>query len=183
MAADIAIERLGKISILADWPREQLAELLTHCELQTFAAGETIVGEGAEERALYFLLEGSAKVGLYVTRVGEEVLADLSAGSVFGEVSFFHAAKHSATIRCLEAATVLKLTRAKYDELKRQGSVMALRLGASTAELLADLLQRTNVWMSQHLTDQADRLVLEMWSGYRDRVRTGYNTSGGFHVT
>lgn len=183
MAADIAIERLGKFSILCDWPREELAELMTHCESQLFAAGDTIVSEGAEERALYFLLEGSARVVLHVTRVGEEVLADLPAGSVFGEVSFFHAATHSATIQCVEPALVLKLTRAKYDELKSQGKTAALRLGASIAELLAERVQRTNVWMAQHLTEQGDQLVLQMWSAYRDRVHTSNYSPGGFHVT
>ena len=80
-------------------------------ERKTYDRGTTIVFEGSDERGLYVLLKGSARVSERVElenqRHIQPGLCDLQKGDVFGELSLFEEAPRSASVIALEACELL----------------------------------------------------------------------------
>src|SRR5205085_3421488 len=110
-----------------------------------------------QERALIIVLDGSVQVRLTVPHLGEALVAQFPARSVFGELSFFHAAPHSATVLCVEPARLLRLQRRKFEGLKAVNNLVALTLAANAAEILAERLQQMDLWLAQRLAESEDQ--------------------------
>lgn len=76
-----------------------------------FEAGSTIIVEGAEERTLYLIEQGRARVLERVELEGrrhiQPGLCDLGPGEVFGELSLFQAVPRSASVVAVERCEVL----------------------------------------------------------------------------
>jgi CRP-like cAMP-binding protein len=76
-----------------------------------FEAGATIIVEGAEERTLYLIAQGSARVLERVELEGrrhiQPGLCDLGPGEVFGELSLFEAVPRSASVVAVDRCEVL----------------------------------------------------------------------------
>ena len=162
-----------------------IEELTAHVTTVTVAAGNPVFESGAEERALYFLLEGTVEIELIVPFVTEVVLDELAPVCVFGESSFFHGNSHSVTARALTEVTVARLERSDYDRLLDTNSLAACRLGANAAEVLAAKLQRTDAWIVETMqTEEAHRVRQKFWDfrqelGHRfDRPEGGGFSAG-----
>src|SRR6187402_394656 len=119
---------LRDIPLLAGLDDRELGEFISHCETAICPPETVIVAQGAEERTLMIVLDGAVQVRLTVPHVGETVVAELPAQSVFGEVSFFHAAPHSATVFCVESARLLRLQYSKFEQLKSENNRLAFVL-------------------------------------------------------
>lgn len=173
---------LRGIPLLAGLDDVALTELISHCEAAICPPQSIIISQGAQERALIIVLDGNVQIRLAVPHVGDELVAELPAGSVFGEVSFFHAAPHSATVQCVEPARLLRLQRSKFDELKAANNVTALTLAANAAEILAERLQQVDRWIAQRLTEVQDQRIHQSWRAFRERLGHPAYVSGGFKV-
>lgn len=70
--------------------------------LKTFKDGDVIVSEGAEDRSIYLIEKGAARVSERVqledNRHIQPGLCDLSSDDIFGELSLFEAAPRSASV-------------------------------------------------------------------------------------
>jgi CRP/FNR family cyclic AMP-dependent transcriptional regulator len=85
--------RLKTVSILNALSLRQLTALAKDVEVQDFDAGQTVVKHGAKGDGLFLILQGSVAV-----RRGGRVLAKLSAGQFFGEMSLFDNEPRSADV-------------------------------------------------------------------------------------
>ena len=63
-------------------------------------------------------MQGSCEVVKKNKSKSQKQLATLEAGAVFGEMSFFAKAPHSATVRALTAVKVMRLTRENFEVLQ-----------------------------------------------------------------
>lgn len=183
MSTLVLPQELHGVPLLAGLDDGELATFISHCEATHCPSERIVISQGDEDRALYFILDGSAEVVIDVPHVGEEVVATLAPKSTFGEASFFHPAPHCATVRCTEAVRLLRLRYEKYEQLKFENDRIALRIGSNAASVLAARLQETDVWFGEHLTQLQDRRMHESWLRFRQRVgHSSVMPSGGFHV-
>ena len=93
--------------------------ILTNPELQAlgiaqrrvYETGDAIITEGAEDRCVYLLEQGVARVSERVEIEGakhiQPGLCDLAGGDVFGELSLFEAAPRSASVVAVERCEAL----------------------------------------------------------------------------
>lgn len=125
----ISATDLRDIQLLAGLDDYELDEFIRHCETAICPPETIIIAQGDEERALVIVLDGAVQVRLAVPHVGEAVVSELPARCVFGEVSFFHATPHSATVFCVESARLLRLQYSKFEQLKSGNNRLALVLG------------------------------------------------------
>jgi CRP-like cAMP-binding protein len=139
---------------------------------------------GTEDRALYFLLEGSIEIQLDVPFAPQQVLAELQPVSVFGESSFFHPDVHSATACATSESTVIKLGRIAYQGLLDTHNISALRLAANAAEILAAKLQHTDAWIAQLVTNEQMHRIQQKWWDFRQSLGHSFSrpAGGGFSV-
>jgi hypothetical protein len=90
---------------------------------QTYLAGEAIVTEGEAGDRLCIINRGEV-----VVRKGSRVLARLSAGDFFGEMSLFDDAPRSATVAAVGEVEVLELERQRFHSLVQQRPSILIEL-------------------------------------------------------
>jgi NADH dehydrogenase len=84
-----------------------------------FEAGQTVFSEGELGDRVYILLSGRAEVvrrrlSSSTGEATEQLLATLGPGECFGEMALLESAPRNATIRCLEAMTVLSIPKREF---------------------------------------------------------------------
>lgn len=179
MPSAVTATQLSEVPLLHNFESDEIAQLLEACELVDYTAGQTVVQEGDEQRALYVVVSGDVEVFLAVAGLQEAIVATLGPKSVFGEASFFHASPHTATARCRTAVSLARLNRAKYDELVAAGSRAAYRLSANAAEILASRLHATDQWLVRLLAENQTAMVAS-WQRFRERLGTSFEPVRGF---
>lgn len=82
-----------------------------------FEPGQTVFNEGELGDRVYILLAGRAEVvrrRSTGTSIADQILATLGPGECFGEMALLESAPRNATVRCLEAMTVLSIPKREF---------------------------------------------------------------------
>ncbi len=125
---------LGKLTEL---DRETLAPYLERIEV---SPGTEIVREGESDRAMYFVLSGSARI----SRRGLE-LREVRHGDHFGELALIAGRPRAASITSNTPLSVALLTYERYQDLSKEHPGLALRLVQELVNGVADrLLEMTD---------------------------------------
>jgi CRP-like cAMP-binding protein len=82
---------------------------------ERFAAGALIIRQGEAGDKLYLLYGGRVEVTRSLPNGREDHVAELVPGDVFGEIALLNRSPRTRSIRCLEPATVLSLTREAFE--------------------------------------------------------------------
>ncbi|MBN1268417.1 MAG: cyclic nucleotide-binding domain-containing protein [Kiritimatiellae bacterium] len=138
------IESLDRIPFLDSFKGDYLEEMFKASELREYEPGETIIAEGALDRAIYFLLIGEVKV----MKGGVEIARIARYGEIFGEQALIDNTARSATVvaaapcfcMSVDAQFIEKLQPAEqaacYTVIYRiSAHVLSERLKKTTAEL------------------------------------------------
>jgi NADH dehydrogenase len=80
---------------------------------QRFEPGETVFRQGDLGDRIYIVLAGKAEVVRQGPR-GEQLLAHIGPGEFFGEMALLGSAPRNATVRCVEATTVLGIPKREF---------------------------------------------------------------------
>jgi CRP-like cAMP-binding protein len=180
LMTQIPLDSLGRFGLFEGMSPAEVGSVAEACTEVNFAAGELILIEGQVARALWLLIEGKVEVDLHVAGAGERIIAELSAPSIFGESSFFHAHPHSASVKTLSPTRLLKLDRSRFEQLAAENNIAALRLGVKAAELLAGRLYQTDRFVEQILQSQMDRKVHAAWRHLREGLGQGPESAAPF---
>ncbi|MBW3543122.1 MAG: cyclic nucleotide-binding domain-containing protein [Planctomycetes bacterium] len=165
-------------SVLADCPlftgleSAERDEILAAMERETHAAGELILREGRSIQILWIITRGRCEVLKSMTSGGHQQLAVLEPGAVFGEMSFFHPAPHSASIRTLTEVEVLRLSREKYDQLACDGSIVGYRMASNAGRVLAERLRRMDEWVCEMVARPGGETHRDEWREFQKKLYT-----------
>lgn len=107
---------------------------------QRFEPGETVFRQGDLGDRIYIVLAGRAEV-VRASPGGEQVLAEVGPGEFFGEMALLSSLPRNATVRCMEATTVLGIPKREFGLLAANlpglkqsfEDVMRVRMGAPAA--------------------------------------------------
>jgi CRP-like cAMP-binding protein len=113
----------------ADW-----ATIFSHAEVRRIGEGLALVQAGEEDRAIYFLTEGT--VGVRLPR-DEGAFKSIDAPSVLGELAFFDAYPRSATLDAQTDVEVVRLDEAAFDRLLADAPDLANAMLRDLARILA----------------------------------------------
>lgn len=95
---------------------EDLQRLSALLEAERFASGDKIFVEGEPGDTLYIVAEGQVRISRHMPGLGEEALAILDRGEVFGEMAWIDASPRSAdAIAHTGGSTVLAIGRQHLD--------------------------------------------------------------------
>jgi len=103
--------RLRSFPLFADLGERELATLASVTRRQSFDDGERVFSEGEPGRAMYLVEGGRVRISKTLPGMGEEALAILGPGSVFGEMAVLDGSPRSADAIVHEHAEVLVLDR------------------------------------------------------------------------
>jgi serine/threonine protein phosphatase PrpC len=101
----LKVDTLRQVYLFQHLEIKEIAALVQSGLVHRLQPGEVIVEEGAQEnQSLYVILEGEVEV-----LKGEEILATLSSGNHFGEMSLLLESPRTATVKAKRATSVLEL--------------------------------------------------------------------------
>jgi len=137
---DETVRLLAATEIFGEVEPRELQEVATVAVPRHWDRGEVIFREGDVGDTCYLLRSGA----ILLTREHQDgrmvALAELRAGSLFGELAMFRGERRSATAEVIEAASALALLATDMQRLVRRNPELALRLLAN----LAERVSRTN---------------------------------------
>jgi CRP-like cAMP-binding protein len=105
---------------------------------------QDIVLQGSSDTAVYVVLRGAFEATVTSADADERVVATMTEGSVFGELSFLDDLPRSATVRATEPSEVLRLDRGGFTELEEQQPRAASRIYRDLARVATRRLRHAN---------------------------------------
>jgi CRP/FNR family transcriptional regulator, cyclic AMP receptor protein len=138
------LDAIRGLDMFKDLDNEQVAALFRIAKEQDFAAGTTIVREGAPGGMLHILLDGRVEVRKKPASGEDKPLASLGAGTVFGEMSLFDGYPYSASVVATEPVRTLSIFRNDFLQLAETEPFIAFKLTANLLVLLSHKLRKTN---------------------------------------
>lgn len=147
--------------------REQIKPLLERC---AFSKGDVILREGKSTQFLWIVAGGRCEVFKMNGHGAEQQLAVLEPGAVFGEMSFFEPAPHSASVRTLCNCEVVRMSPEKFDQLQKQCPEAAYKLARRIISVLAQRLRKMDDWTAELVDRPETPRQREEWLEFRAKL-------------
>jgi CRP-like cAMP-binding protein len=126
-------------------PRER-KQILGKFTMEKFPLGATVLQEGESGDSLYIIKKGEVEVFTFTTQ-GEKVkLAQLKEGDFFGEISLLTGRPRTASVKVLQPAELVRLTKEDFDAITVNHPEVAKILEESLHFRLGDKLQALGVF-------------------------------------
>lgn len=139
---DIAL--LKQAPIFADLDEGELARIAEVCKEQKFQGAETVFKEGEPGNRLYIIAEGEVRISRNIPGSGEEALAVLKKGSVFGEMAIFDRSERSTDAIANADSVLITITRSDFELLMDFNRDIAYKVLWAVVRLLSARLRVTN---------------------------------------
>ncbi len=131
------VAALASCALFSGLPEDGLARLADGSRALRFAPGEAVVREGERSGALFVVTDGDAAVVR-----GDDEIARIGPGEVFGEMAFLSGAPRAATVRAVGALEVVEVDSRALGALLREHVELAEELARRMAEREQDLAAR-----------------------------------------
>ena len=168
-------ESLTALQIFHGLSAEDAAIVCESLETQTYKPEESILNEGESVQALWIILSGKCVVSRNCGDAHEHELAVLTAGDVFGEMSFLRKAPHSASIRAVTEVTVCAYHHEHFEKLTARHPAAAGAIVGNIATVLAERLRRMDTWVCDLFDGPAGDNHRDEWKSFRSAVYTNWN--------
>ncbi|HWZ88864.1 MAG TPA: cyclic nucleotide-binding domain-containing protein, partial [Polyangiaceae bacterium] len=138
------IEQLAKIDLFAGLKPQAIELIAKVATEENHALGTKIFQHGDAGDKLYLILEGKVRISRDVPGMGEEALAVLGPGQIFGEMALLDESPRSASARSLEVTKTLALYRNDLSRLINTDPLTACHIYHALARIVGDRLRSTN---------------------------------------
>ncbi|MBI5075429.1 MAG: cyclic nucleotide-binding domain-containing protein [Nitrospirae bacterium] len=134
---------LQKVHLFKGLRRNLLMKLLVDLVEKEYEPGEVIFSEGEIGKALYIILSGSVSI---TKKCGEthSVLAELPAGSYFGELALIDQMPRFATAAAVERTTLLIMYKSYFDDLIKGSPAISSRVLLNLVGLLSAYVRKNH---------------------------------------
>jgi len=139
---DIAL--LKQAPIFADLDEGELARVVEVCKEQKFQGAETVFKEGEPGNRLFLIAEGEVRISRNIPGSGEEALAVLKKGSVFGEMAIFDHSERSTDAIANTDSVLLTISRSDFELLLDFNRDIAYKVLWAAVRILSARLRVTN---------------------------------------
>ncbi|MBO9998260.1 MAG: cyclic nucleotide-binding domain-containing protein [Cyanobacteria bacterium SID2] len=127
--------------ILGELNNEDLDWIARQGRKRNLQAGDTLIYEGQQINALYFVLSGAFSVVLLPP--ADRELARIASGEVIGEISFVDNRLPIATVKAIETSIVLEIPRYRIETKLLQDLGFASRFYRGLSLCLSDRMRAT----------------------------------------
>jgi CRP-like cAMP-binding protein len=138
------IEQLRKVELFAGLSDEALATVAKVATEESHALGTKVFQHGDPGDKLYLILDGKVRISREVPGMGEEALAVLGPGKIFGEMALLDDAPRSADARVHERCRLLAIPKDGFDDLLFMDKDLAYEVMWSVVRMLVGRLRETN---------------------------------------
>ena len=135
---------LAKVPFFDGLSREALSLIAQVTAEETHGTGTRIFQYGDPGDKLFVIVEGKVRISREVSGLGEEALAVLGAGEVFGEMALLDESSRSADARAHERCRLLVIPKDDFDDLLFLHKDLAFEVLWSCVRTLSARLRETN---------------------------------------
>jgi CRP-like cAMP-binding protein len=135
---------LKNVAIFKDLDDGELERVAEVCREMSFEGGDYVFREGEAGNRLYLILEGEVRISRTIPGSGEEALAILKPGSLFGEMSVFDRSERSTDAISNGGCKCLTISRSDFELLLDFNREIAYKVLWSCVRLLSHRLRSTN---------------------------------------
>ncbi len=135
---------LKGIAIFQDLDEGELARVAEVCRTQELVSGEYVFREGEPGNRLFLVIEGAVRISRMIPGSGEEALAILKEGALFGEMSVFDRSERSTDAISNGGCKLLTISRSDFELLLDFNRELAYKVLWSCTRLLSGRLRATN---------------------------------------
>lgn len=168
-------DELVKLQIFSGISDADAATICSSLITKEYTTGQNILNEGESVQALWIILSGECTVTRSCDSSSDHVLAMLTPGDVFGEMSFVRTAPHSASITAISDVTVCAWHRDDYLKLQRERPEAAWRIASNIAAVLAERLRRMDNWVCDLFARPEEESHRDEWKSFRSAVYTNWD--------
>jgi CRP/FNR family transcriptional regulator, cyclic AMP receptor protein len=168
------LHELEPCPLLRDLDKSQLTDVFELAEFERFDVGEAILDQGKMFQAIWMIVRGECEVTRACGPDEERQLAVLDSGGVFGEMSFFQEAPHSANVRALTEVETVRLSPQAFEKLKKRNLSAAYRITENLVRLLSDRLRRMDNWTCELVQESNDRQRHDDWQDFQSKLYTDW---------
>jgi CRP-like cAMP-binding protein len=137
------IEKLSKVPLFKGLTPTALELISRVASEESHALGTKIFQHGDPGDKLYIILEGRVRISRDIPGMGEEALAVLGPGSVFGEMALLDEAPRSADARVHERCRLLTVSKDAFEDLLFLHKELAYEVLWSVVRMLVQRLRET----------------------------------------
>ncbi len=175
MASKEALEALRLIPLFEKVGDADLEVLADHLIERRYPQNSVVVEEGLPGDYMYILREGRVKVTKLSDDGREKILEILGPGAFFGEMSLLDRSPRSASVRTLDPARVVALSRTDFlDSLRKSPD-----LSMAVIQVLTQRLR----YAGEHTSSLSFESVKERTKGLFRRMASDVSTREGHHMT
>jgi CRP-like cAMP-binding protein len=135
---------LRTVPLFTDLDDTELAAVAEVCREERFVSGEYIFREGESGNRLYLITEGEVRISRDVPGSGEEALAVLKPGAVFGEMAVLNRGERSTHAISNGGTVALTISRSDFEMLLDLNRELAYKVLWAVARLLSVRLRGAN---------------------------------------
>lgn len=138
------IDQLANVTLFKGLTRDALEMIAQVATEEVHPLGTKIFQHGDVGDKLYLILEGKVRISREVQGMGEEALAVLGKGAVFGEMSLLDESPRSADARVHERCRLLAISKDGFDDLLFLHKDLAYEVLWNCVRMLTGRLRETN---------------------------------------
>ena len=135
---------LRTVPLFTDLDDTELAAVADLCREERFVSGDYIFREGESGNRLYLITEGEVRISRDVPGSGEEALAVLKSGAVFGEMAVFDRSVRSTPAISNGGTVALTIARSDFELLLDLNRELAYKVLWAVTRLLSARLRNAN---------------------------------------
>lgn len=133
---------LNDIDLFADLTPEELADIQSACQWQTFGSGDDIFTKSSTSRDVFFVVAGRVRIVNFSLTGREVAYAEVGAGACFGELSALDGKPRSASIVALEDCVLASLAPEAFLDVLRKFPNVGLRVLQKLAAMVRSADER-----------------------------------------
>jgi CRP/FNR family transcriptional regulator, cyclic AMP receptor protein len=137
-------ELLKNVAIFKDLDEAELDAVAEVCKEEKLESGAYVFREGEAGNRLYVIVVGEVRISRDVPGSGEEALAVLKPGALFGEMSVFDRSDRSTHAISNGGCTLLTISRPDFEMLLDFNRELAYKVLWACVRVLSSRLRSTN---------------------------------------
>ncbi|HEY8175518.1 MAG TPA: cyclic nucleotide-binding domain-containing protein [Gemmatimonadaceae bacterium] len=137
-------ELLKNVAIFKDLDETELAAVAEVCKEEKHESGAYIFREGEAGNRLYVIVSGEVRISRDVPGSGEEALAVLKPGALFGEMSVFDRSDRSTHAISNGGCVLMTIMRPDFEMLLDFNRELAYKVLWACVRVLSGRLRSTN---------------------------------------
>lgn len=139
---------LKKFKIFSTLSDSVLAKILKTVDIKNISQGEVICKENSVSDIFYLIKSGNVEIYKHTAQGDTKVLAILSEGSHFGEMSLFHDSLRMASVKAATDVRLFEIKRESFIRLMSEDIETGMKLLSAIMSIVLNRLSSTN----SHLT-------------------------------